>query len=110
MTIKIKCLVNGEISPAVRERVRRGLAGIHLQHFGVPADGVQVEFTEVARGMWFTGGKPSGASMVLGSVPAGTPQPLRVQVMDEVARLFSEATGTPYDDVMVVAADARQPG
>jgi phenylpyruvate tautomerase PptA (4-oxalocrotonate tautomerase family) len=66
-----------------------------------------VEFTEVRPGLWFTAGEPSTASMVLGSVPSGTPQALRVEVMDAVARMFSEATGSDYEHVMVVAADAR---
>lgn len=105
--IKFKCLVNGAIAPAMRERVAAGLASIYLERFGLPAHELTVEFSEIAAGMWFTGGKPSGASMVLGSVPAGTSQAVRVRVMDDVARMFSDATGATYHDVMVVAADAR---
>ena len=105
--IKFKCLVNGAIAPAVRAQVTRGLGDIYSQHFGLAPDALQVEFTEVQPGLWFTAGKPSDASMVLGSVPPGTSQATRVEVMDAVARMFSEATGSPYEHVMVVAADAR---
>ena len=70
-----------------------------------PARTLAVEFTEVDPGLWFTAGEPSQASMVLGSVPAGTSQPARIALMDAVARMFSEVTGAPYHDVMVVAAD-----
>jgi hypothetical protein len=45
--------------------------------------------------------------MVLGSVPEGTSQSVRVQVMEEVCRMFSDVTGAPYHDVMVVAADPK---
>ena len=105
--IKFKCLVNGAIAHPVRERVARGLERIYGERFGLPPGELSVEFIEVEAGMWFTAGRPSDASMVLGSVPPGTPQRERVEVMDAVARMFSEATGSTYEHVMVVAADAR---
>jgi phenylpyruvate tautomerase PptA (4-oxalocrotonate tautomerase family) len=107
--IKFKCLVNGTIAPTVREQIVLGLGRICLERFGLAPGELQVEFTEVEAGMWFTAGEPSDASMVLGSVPAGTPQPERVAFMDAVARMFSETTGARYEHVMVVAADARAP-
>ena len=105
--IKFKCLVNGAIAPAVRERVVSGLRRIYAQRFDLPADALRVEFTEVAPGLWFTAGRPSDASMLLGSVPPGTSQAQRVALMDELARMFSAETGAEYEHVMVVAADAR---
>jgi len=107
--ILYKCLVNGAIPESAREQVRQGLARIHGQMFGLAPDAIAVEFTEVTAGLWFTGGKPSQASMVLGSVPAGTSQQTRVELMAAVCEMFSEATGAPYNDVMVVAADPRAP-
>ena len=108
--ITYKCLVNGPIAEATREQVAAGLVRIHAERFGATAADLQVEFTEVTPGLWFTGGKPSRASMVLGSVPAGTSQQARVELMAAVCRLFSDVTGAPYDDVLVVAADPRPPG
>jgi phenylpyruvate tautomerase PptA (4-oxalocrotonate tautomerase family) len=105
--IAYKCLVNGAIDAATRERVVAGLARIYAARFNVPATQMRVDFTEVTPGLWFTGGQPSRASMVLGSVPAGTSQAVRVQVMEEVCRMFSDVTGAPYHDVMVVAADPK---
>ncbi len=106
--ITYKCLVNGTISQPVRDRVEQGLRRINIQRFGIVAEQLTVEFTEVEKGMWFTGGKTSQASMVLGSVPLGISQPQRVELMAEVCSLFSEVTGAPYNDVMVVAADPQQ--
>ena len=105
--IKFKCLVNGAIADPVRSRVVLGLEGIYARRFGLPRESLSVEFTEVEPGLWSTAGRPSDASMVLGSVPAGTAQPERVALMDEVARMFSTETGAVYEHVMVVAADAR---
>jgi hypothetical protein len=103
--IVCKCLVNGSLAPAGRQAVEEGLRRLYAERFGPAASALRVEFTEIAPGLWFTAGEPSRASMVLGSVPPGTPQPVRVALMDEIARMFSAATGAPYDDVMVVAAD-----
>lgn len=100
-----KCLVNGGISDDAQRAVEEGLRRLNVERFGI-AD-VPVEFIAVAEGLWYTAGRPSKASMVLGSVPAGTPQDVRVEVMDAIARLFSDATGTDYHDVMVVAADRK---
>lgn len=100
-----KCLVNGVIGDDARQRVVDGLGRLSAERFGT--SDVAVEFVEIPAGRWYTAGEPSKASMVLGTVPAGTPQAVRVEVMDAIARLFSEATDTDYHDVMVVAADRK---
>lgn len=105
--IAYKCLVNGSIDAPTRQRVVDGLVRIYREHFNLPESALRVEFIEVRPGRWFTAGKPSRASMVLGGVPVGTAQPARVALMEAVCRMFSEITGAPYDDVMVVAADTQ---
>ncbi|MGH1492554.1 MAG: tautomerase family protein [Acidimicrobiales bacterium] len=97
--------MNGTIDDGARARVIEGLVGLETDRFGVAADDVTVTFVEVTEGTWFTGGKPSNASMVQGTVPAGTTQDVRAAHMADVCQVFSSATGSPYDDVMVVAAD-----
>ena len=100
-----KCLVNGAIEDEARQRVAAGLAQLAFEHLGTDPSTVSVEFTIVSEGRWFTAGKPSQASMVLGTVAPGTSQETRVNVLAAMARLFCDATGADFDDVMVVAAD-----
>ncbi|MGI9597368.1 MAG: tautomerase family protein [Acidimicrobiales bacterium] len=100
-----RCVVHGTIDDDARSRVVDGLVAIEGERFGVAADDVSVTFIEVAKGTWFTGGKPSNASFVQGTVPPGTSQDVRAAHMADVCQAFSSATGSPYDDVMVVAAD-----
>jgi hypothetical protein len=102
---RYKCLVNGAIDEPAKRRVgAEALRGDPGQTVFDPA-AVSVEFTVVPAGRWFTAGRPSQASMVLGTVPPGTDQATRVAVLDAMARLFCDATGAEFDDVMVVAAD-----
>ncbi|MEL7158577.1 MAG: hypothetical protein AAFN30_18545 [Actinomycetota bacterium] len=102
-----KCLVNRSLGTALEQRLAEGLTFITVNRFGPDPEPVEVSFTEVEAGRWYTAGKPSDSTMVLGSVPAGTPQDVREAHMAEVARFFSETTGDHIDQVMVVAADAR---
>lgn len=106
-SLPFKCLVNGTIDADQRQAVTRAVIDCFEQH--VPeARLAPIEFVEVAQGMWFTAGKPSHATMLLGSVPKGTAQQTRIALMDDLAHRFSEITGAPYHDVMVVAADSRE--
>ncbi len=102
----VKCLVNGAIDEATRQVVVDGLCRLDAEQFG-GTGAVTVEFIEIPDGRWFTAGRPSKASMVLGTVPAGTPQDVRIAYMDAVAQLFATATGTDYHDVMVSAPDRK---
>ena len=105
--LPFKCLVNGTIDARQRVAVEQSVTEIFARH--LPQVRLSaIEFVEVQRGLWFTAGKPSQATMLLGSVPRGTDQPVRVALMDDLAHRFSEITGAPYHDVMVVAADARE--
>ncbi|MGF1599085.1 MAG: 4-oxalocrotonate tautomerase family protein [Acidimicrobiales bacterium] len=102
---RYKCLVNGGIDDDARARVEAGLAGVAHEHLGIDPASVSIEFIVVPEGRWYTAGRPSTASMVLGTVPVGTDQETRVAVLGAMARAFSDATGADVDEVMVVAAD-----
>jgi phenylpyruvate tautomerase PptA (4-oxalocrotonate tautomerase family) len=102
-----KCLVNGGIDEPTRLAVIAGIVDVEARYFDAPAHDVRVSFIEVEAGRWFTAGRPSNASMVLGSVPPGTTQAVRAEVMDAIATTFCDATGADFDQVMVVAADAK---
>jgi hypothetical protein len=105
--LPFKCLVNGGIDADHRRAVSGAIIDCFARH--VPQVRLaEIEFVEVAPGLWFTAGKPSHASMLLGCVPKGTAQDIRIALMDDLAHRFSEITGAPYHDVMVVAADTRE--
>lgn len=100
-----RCVVHGRIDDEARALVRASLTELEEKRFGTAADDVSVTFVEVAEGTWFTAAKPSKASFVQGTVPPGTTQEVRAAHMADVCEAFSSATGSSYDDVVVVAAD-----
>ena len=102
-----KCLVNGAIDEPTRASVKGGIADVEARYFADRADDLRVSFVEVESGRWFTAGEVSSASMVLGTVPPGTSQAVRAEVMDAIATTFCAATGADFHEVMVVAADER---
>ena len=102
-----KCLVNGSLTKATEQRLAEGLTFITINRFGPTPDPIEVSFTDIEDGRWFTAGQPSASTMVLGSVPPGTAQEVREAHMNEVARFFSQTTGADLDHIMVVAADAK---
>jgi phenylpyruvate tautomerase PptA (4-oxalocrotonate tautomerase family) len=102
-----KCLVNGAIDEPTRASVTTGIAELEKRYFADRADDLRVSFIEVESGHWYTAGQVSSASMVLGTVPPGTPQEVRAEVMDAIATTFCAATGADFHDVMIVAADER---
>ena len=102
-----KCLVNGAIDEPTRASVTGGIAEVEARYFAERDDDLQVSFIEVESGRWYTAGQVSSASMVLGTVPPGTSQAVRAEVMDAIATSFCAATGADFHDVMIVAADER---
>ncbi|MEM8926031.1 MAG: hypothetical protein AAGD35_21205 [Actinomycetota bacterium] len=102
-----KCLVAKAFDADTERRLAEGLTFLTVNRFGPTPEPVEVSFTEIEAGRWFTAGEPSSSTMVLGSVPVGTEQSVREAHMAEVARLFSQTTGDHIDEIMVVAADAR---
>ena len=102
-----KCLLSHPLGDGDRQRLVEGLAAITIDRFGSAGGPVEVEFTEVEAGRWFTAAEPSSATMVLGSVPPGTSQEDREAHMDTVASFVAHTMDEPLDHIMVVAADAR---
>lgn len=57
-----KCLVNRSIDAPTRCRVAEELERLTNAHIDLADQAIDVEFVEVAKGAWFTGGVPSTAS------------------------------------------------
>ncbi len=90
------------VRPALTDGIRRVYAGI----FEAPAEAVAVDFTELARGRFFTAGRPSTSSIVAGTVPSGTSTAQRHRLLSEITALWCEMTGCTPHEIVVTAGDA----
>jgi hypothetical protein len=97
----------GVVPERLRPELAAGLCGIYARLFGVPAAELGVDFSELPRGRFFTAGKLSTSSIIAGTVPAGTPDAKRHQLLAELTALWCEITGATPHEVVVTAADAR---
>lgn len=105
---RYRCMSSTPVPDAQRVAVTNGLAAIESQRFGTNADDLLVEFAEVAEGQWFTAAGPSNATVLSGTVPDGTTQDQRAEVMDDIGRMAAKALNKDFNDIMVVASDGRR--
>jgi phenylpyruvate tautomerase PptA (4-oxalocrotonate tautomerase family) len=102
-------LHEGVVPEAVRPALAGGIRRAYAALFGVPAEAVAVEFTELARGRFFTAGRPSSTSIVAGTVPSGTAAARRERLLSEITALWCRTTGCTPHEVVVSAGDAPPP-
>ena len=100
-------LHEGVVPERLRSRLAAGLCAVYARAFGTPAAELGVDFTELARGRFFTAGKPSTSSIILCTVPAGTADAQRHRLLAELTACWCETTGCTPHEVVVTAADAR---
>ena len=99
-------LHEGVVPEAVRPALAGGIRRAYAALFAVPAEAVAVDFTEFARGRFFTAGRPSTTSIVAGTVPTGTPTDRRHRLLSEITALWCETTGCTSHEIVVTAGDA----
>jgi phenylpyruvate tautomerase PptA (4-oxalocrotonate tautomerase family) len=100
-------LHEGVVPETLRPQLAAGIGRVYARLFQTPAAEIGVDFTELARGRFFTAGKPSTSSIIAGTVPAGTPDERRHQLLAEITAHWCETTGCTPHEVVVTAADAR---
>lgn len=99
-------LHEGVVSEAVRPVLADGIRRVYSALFEVPGEAVIVDFTELARGRFFTAGRPSTSSIVAGTVPSGTSTAQRHRLLSEITALWCETTGCTPHEIVVTAGDA----
>lgn len=99
-------LHEGVVPEGVRPALAGGIRRVYAALFEVPAKTVTVDFTEFARGRFFTAGRPSTSSIVAGTVPSGTSIAQRHRLLSEITTLWCETTGCTPHEIVVTAGDA----
>ena len=101
-------MLSSPTTDAARDAMIDGLANIEAARFGTEPAELLVEFTEIDEGRWFTAAEQSSATVVTGTVPSGTTQAERAELMDEIGRAAASALDQDFNDIMVVASDGRR--
>ena len=99
-------LHEGVVPETARPALADGIRRVYAALFEVPAEAVAVDFTELARGRFFTAGKPSTSSIVAGTVPSGTSTAQRHRLLSGITALWCETTGCTPHEIVVSAGDA----
>ena len=95
----------GCVPQELRARISGAIEGICLDVLGPDAGEVSVEWTVVAKGHGFRGGKPSTTSLLRGRIPDGCDRGTRAQFLMAVADAWRRITGAAEDEVIVSARD-----
>lgn len=104
MTFRV-ILHEGVVDEAVRPRLLEGIRRVAAGIFGVAADAVTVEVTEIRKGRFFTAGRPSRSALIGTTVPPSTSRTDRTRLMAEITARWCEVTGCAPDEVLVSAPD-----
>jgi phenylpyruvate tautomerase PptA (4-oxalocrotonate tautomerase family) len=99
-------LPEGVVPEALRPALADGIRGVYAALFDVAPEAVAVDFTEFARGRFFSAGRPSSTSIVAGTVPSGTGAAQRHRLLSEITALWCRTTGCTPHEVVVSAGDA----
>ncbi len=76
-----------------------------LDVLGQDAEQVTIEWTVIAKGYGFRGGKPSTTSLVRGRIPDGCDKGTRSQFLRAIGDAWCRITGAMEDEVIVSARD-----
>ncbi len=90
-----------ELKPRIASEVER----ICREVLGPEAGEVTMEWTVVAKGYGFRGGKPSTTSLVRGRIPDGCDKGTRARFLRATADAWRGITGCDEDEVIVSARD-----
>jgi len=101
----VNCIVqDGQIADTLVPRLEAGLASIVKSFFG---DGIEVNWTHVAKGSGFTGGVPSSSSLVSLGVPQDITQERRVELLSALCEMWAETTDCHVNEVVATAVNGE---
>ena len=93
--------MSGDLKP----RIASELEAICREAFGSASGEAAMEWTVIAKGYGFRGGRPSTTSLVRARVPDGCDKGTRARFLRAVGDAWCRVTGAAEDEVIVSARD-----
>jgi phenylpyruvate tautomerase PptA (4-oxalocrotonate tautomerase family) len=96
----------GLLNQLQKEKIAAGITNIHCDLTAAPRHFVHVVFEHYAEGDGFSGGLPSQAALIRGSIRAGRTQEIKEQLLQRLTDLWlQESTETNKDNVLVTLTE-----
>lgn len=104
--VSFECFVQEGCVPVdIRGSITSEIERICKVVLGPESGDVNVEWTVIARGYGFRGGKPSRTSLVRGRIPDGCDKATRARFLRATGEAWCRITGCRADEVIVSARD-----
>ncbi|MGV8874171.1 MAG: tautomerase family protein [Rhodococcus sp. (in: high G+C Gram-positive bacteria)] len=95
----------GTLNDRQRQELALDITDIHVSVTGAPAFFVNVVFVDLAEGRVFTGGKPSGVTIINGVIRAGRSARDREQILTRLNAAFCRVAGSAPHEVLIGLTD-----
>ena len=89
------------LGEAVRETLAAEITRVHCDATGIPPSFVTVMFFDLPDGRAFVAGKPSGHSVLYGSIRFGRDLATRQRILADLSRMWTRLTGQPESELLI---------
>jgi len=91
----------GSLDADIRAALAEAITTVHSAVIGVPAEFVNVVFTEYDPTAFYTGGRPNTVSVINGTIRAGHENTVRGELLTRLAASWSSLTGHQSHQILV---------
>jgi phenylpyruvate tautomerase PptA (4-oxalocrotonate tautomerase family) len=95
----------GLVDDSTKENLAKEITRIHCDATGSPASFVNVLFHETHEGSYFVGGRPSGHSLVVGTIRQGRDIQTRQAILSELSHMWTRLTGQPASELLIALTE-----
>jgi phenylpyruvate tautomerase PptA (4-oxalocrotonate tautomerase family) len=95
----------GLVDDSTKENIAKEITRIHCDATGSPASFVNVLFHETHEGSYFVGGRPSGRSIVVGTIRQGRDIQTRHAILSDLSHMWTRLTGQSAGEVLIALTE-----
>jgi phenylpyruvate tautomerase PptA (4-oxalocrotonate tautomerase family) len=95
----------GLVDDSTKENIAKEITRIHCDATGSPASFVNVLFHETHEGSYFVGGRPSGHSIVVGTIRQGRDIETRQAILSDLSHMWTRLTGQPAGELVIALSE-----
>ena len=101
------CSPQGLLTTSARTEIAEEITRIHCNATGAPRSFVNVLFLEAPQGAYFTGGQPSGHSLIFGQIRDGRDLETRQMMLRDLSEMWTRLTGQTEAELIVALNESK---